>query len=290
MAAVPEDNRAKEVSAALATMSVVGVCLILQGVGNGIGLEEMTPYTSFILYGIFGVGIIDNFFDAIQSFSSFIVKMNSERLPDAVKNVEGPDKNKMPLGLGTGAITGTVVKGLTRLWSVDTERECQCEAAAFFAAYSLGLPCFAFRPNALEAAILMFESNKNEKDADKALDTLLSDTGLMKMLIWLMAPVAIESSLHPQLISSDPREARGLLERLKEKASVIGVEESVNSILRIDEGEAANEQEVEDLLKWAYAEADLLLRQNKATVNELTERLIGGASTLGDCSALIEEW
>jgi hypothetical protein len=34
--------------------------------------------------------------------------------------------------------------------NVDTERECECEAAAFFAAYSLGLPCFAFRPNALE--------------------------------------------------------------------------------------------------------------------------------------------
>ena len=105
-----------------------------------------------------------------------------------------------------------------------------------------------------------------------------------------MAPVAIESSLHPQLISSDPREARGLLDRLKEKASIFGSEDMVNSILRLDEGEVANEKEIEDLLKWAYAEADLLLRENKATVNALTERLIGGASTLGDCSALIEDW
>jgi len=290
LAAVPTDNRAAEVSAALTAMSVVGVCLLLQGFGNGLGLDEITPYTSFILYSIFGIGIVDNFFDAIQSFSSFVVKMNAEKLPDAVKNLEGPDKNKLPLGLGTGAITGTVVKGLTRLSSVDTERECQCEAAAFFAAYSLGLPCFAFRPNALEAAILIFESNKNEEDADKALDSLLSDTGIMKMLIWLMAPVAIESSLHPQLISSDPREARGLLDRLKEKASIFGSEDMVNNILRLDEGEVANEKEIEDLLKWAYAEADLLLRENKATVNALTERLIGGASTLGDCSALIEDW
>jgi hypothetical protein len=291
LAAVPTDNRAKEVSAAIITMGVVGGCLGVQGIGNaGLGLEGLTPVASFILTTIIGVGIIDNFFDAIQGFSSFVVKMNSEKLPDAVKNVNGPSKENMPLGLGTGIITGTVVRGFTRLLSVDTERECQCEAAAYFAAYSLGLPCFAFRPNALEAAILVFESNKNEEVADRALDTLLSDTGILKMLIWLMAPVAIESSLHPQLVSSNPKEARGLLERLKEKASLFGAEEAVSSILRIDEGDEANREEVEDLLKWAYAEADLLLRQNKATVTELTERLIGGAATLGDLAAVLEEW
>lgn len=290
LSAVPTDNRGNEISAAIITMGVVGFCLLVQGIGNGLGLEDLTPITSFVLTTIIGVGIIDNFFDAISAFSSFIVKINSEKLPDAVKNANGPSKENMPLGLGTGVITGTVVKGFTRLLSVDTERECQCEAAAFFAAYSLGLPCFAFRPNALEAAILVFESNKNEEVSDRALDTLLSDTGIMKMLIWLMAPVAIESSLHPQLISSDPKEARGLLERLKEKASVFGAEDVVSSILRIDEGEEANKKEVEDLLKWAYAESDLLLRENRATVTELTERLIGGAATIGDLAAVLEDW
>jgi len=215
LAAVPTDNRAQEVSAAIITMGVVGVCLFVQGIGSGLGLEDLTPITSFILTTIIGVGIIDNFFDAIKGFSSFVVKMNAEKLPDAVKNIDGPDKESMPLGLGSGLITGTIVKGLTRLLTVDTLRECECEAAAYFAAYSLGLPCFAFRPNALEAAILVFESNKNEEDADKSLDTLLSEIGILKMLIWLMAPVAIESSLHPQLISSDPKEARGLLSRLQ---------------------------------------------------------------------------
>ena len=33
-----------------------------------------------------------------------------------------------------------------------------------------------------------------------------------------------------------------------------------------------------------------MLRQNKAVVTELTERLIGGASTVGDCVAVLEEW
>lgn len=291
LANVPEDNRAQEITSAIFTMAIVGICLILQGVGNGLGLDEITPYTSLVLYGILGIGIVDNFYDGIKGIISFIVKMNSEKLPDAIKNAKGIEKESMPFGLGSGAITGTVVRGFTRLWSVDTERECQCEAAAFFAAYSLGLPCFGFKPNALEAALLMFESTRDEEESDKALDTLLSDTGLMKVLIWLMAPVAFESSLHPQLIASDPREARGFLQRLKEKAKVFGTENEVNNILRIGDGDVASQQqEMDDLLKWAYAEADSLLRNNKFTVNALSERLIGGAATLGDCTAVLEGW
>lgn len=284
LADVPVDERAKEISVALATMGICGGSFILQGVGNGLGLDELAFYTSFLSYGIVGILIIDNFFDAIQAVSSFVVKMNSERLPDAIKNANGPDKEKMPLELGSGKVTGTVVRGLTRLWSVDTERECQCEAAAFFVAYSLGLPSFSFRSNALEAAVLIFESEE-EAGGKYGLDPLLSDTGIMKMLIWLMAPVAIESSFHPQLIASDPREARGFLERLKEKASIFGAEDVIETILQ-----TGDDQEIEDLLKWSYAEADLLLRENKAVVTELTERLISGASTVGDCVSVMEEW
>lgn len=290
LAAVPKDNRVEEVSSALTTLTVVGACLLLQGIGNGIGLDNLTPITSIILYFIVGLGIIDNFFDVIQGGVSFVIQMNKEKLPDAVKDAKGIEKSSMPLGIGSGAITGNVVRGLTRLWSVDTERECQCEAAAFYAAYSLGIPCFGFRANALEAAILVFESNKNEQKSDVVLDSLLSESGILKMLIWLMAPVAYEDSLHPQLISSDPREARGFLMRLKEKAGVFGATQEVNDILRLNEGDAVAEKEFEDLLQWAYAEADILLRNNKNTVNELSESLVSGASTLGDCAALLEEW
>ena len=283
LADVPNDERAQEVTAALTTMGVVGTSLLLQGVGNGLGLNDLALYTSILSYGIVGVLFVDNFFDAIKTLSSLIVKMNSERLPDAVKNANGPDKENMPLELGSGKITGVVVRGLTRLFSVDTERECQCEAAAFFAAYSLGLPCFSFRANALEAAVLLFESKEDQGRSE--FDSLLSDTGIMKMLIWLMAPVAIESSFHPQLISSDPREARGFLERLQEKASLFGAEDVIETILQ-----TRSDQEMEDLLKWSYAEADLLLRQNRVVVSELTERLIGGASTVGDCVSVLENW
>jgi hypothetical protein len=292
--AVPTDERSKEITAAIATLGVVGACLFINGVGNGLGWESITPYTSFLLTTLVGIGILDNFFDVLKSSGSLLVNLNKDKLPDAVKDMSGPEKESMPFQLGSGAVTGTVVRGLTRLWSVDTERTCQCEAAAFFAAYSLGLPCFAFRPNALEAAILVFESQGREsakgggEEDNDALDSLLSDTGIMKMLIWLMAPVAIESSQHPQLISSDPREARGLLMRLKEKASVFNAQEDLDFLLSGLENESS--QEVEDLLKWAYAEADLLLRNNKSLVKELTERLVGGASTIGDCVDALEQW
>lgn len=289
LSTIPTDDRAKEVSSAITVMTMVGLCLIIQGIGNGIGLEGVTPYTSFLLTSIIGIGILDNFFDVLKLGGSMAITLTQDKLPDAVKNIPPPEKENMPFGLGNGNITGTVVRGITRLWAVDTERECQCEAAAFFAAYSLGLPCFAFQPNALEAAILMFQSCNKKEGVQSSLDPLLSSSGLMKMLIWLLAPVAYESMFHPQLISSDPREARGFLTRLSEKSTVFGAEDEIMSLLRMDEN-SDNKKEIEDLLKWAYAEADVLLRNNKDIVKNLSERLIGGASTLGDCAALLENW
>jgi hypothetical protein len=133
--------------------------------------------------------------------------------------------------------------------------------------------------------VLVGESIKtDQKDSDLSskLDPLLSDLGIMKMLIWLMAPVAMESSKHAQLIVSDPRESVGLLKRLQDRAELFG---SKDILWWMDNGEERN-----DLLKWAYAEADNLLRSNKATVTELTERLAGGAATVGDCVAVMENW
>jgi hypothetical protein len=121
-----------------------------------------------------------------------------------------------------------------------------------------------------------------ETELSSKLDPLLSDVGIMKMLIWLMAPVAMESSKHAQLIVSDPREAAGFLKRLQQRAELFGDEDALWWM--------EEEQEQNDLLKWAYAEADFLLRSNKETVTELTERLAGGAATVGDCVAVMEEW
>lgn len=296
---LPTDERDIESAAALTTLTAAVTCLLLQtGVGEMlVGFENyeyvLSPLAGLTLTAMVTLGIVDNFFDVLSMGGSFLVNTNADRLPDAVTEAEVLKAEDMPFELGTGKLTSRITRGITRLLSVDTERECQCEAASFFVAYSLGLPCFSLRPNALEAAVLMFESHKEDGgDGVNVLDTLLSDAGMMKMLIWLLAPVAMESSLHPQLIASEPREARGLLKRLEEKAGVFGVEDVLGGILQSDGGADDEEklQERGDLLRWAYAEADLLLRDNKGTVVELSERLIGGASTIGDCVAVIEEW
>mmetsp|Transcript_34168 Transcript_34168/g.80441 ORF Transcript_34168/g.80441 Transcript_34168/m.80441 type:complete len:462 (+) Transcript_34168:221-1606(+) len=259
---VPTDERGTEISSALAVTTVLGICWVA-GVLN---IEEITPVTSFVWVLIVLVGVLDNFYDLIKFGTNTFAKDLGEKLP-----------KELPLGLGSGQLTGTTVKGFNRLIQVDTERECECEAAAFFAAYTLGIPCFSFRPNALEAAVMVAESSQG----DSELDPLLTNNGIMKMLVWLMAPVAMENFKHPQLIQSDPREADGFLSRL-EKSSLINEED----LWWLEEGP----EEKEAMLKWAYAEADVLLRRQSTIVTEITERLASGAATVGDCVAAIENY
>lgn len=51
----------------------------------------------------------------------------------------------------SGTTSKLVVNGFNRLFLRDVERESRAEAGAFLAAYTIGLPCFAFQPNAVEA-------------------------------------------------------------------------------------------------------------------------------------------
>ena len=258
---IPTDNRSTEVTNALAVGSLIAFC----GAVDVLGLEDISPFTNTVWALLVVVGVTDNFWDMIKFGLKTAAKDKGTKIPE-----------KLPFGIGSGKVSGTVVKGFNRLLQVDTERECQCEAAAFFAAYSLGLPVFSFQPNALEAAVLVAESTRKENN----MDTLLTNNGIMKMLVWLMAPAAMESAKHPQLILSDPREAAGLLTRLEKSAL-------------IDKNELWWTYEPEerlDLLKWAYTEADLLLRRNQKAVSEVSDRLTGGAATVGDCVAAIEGW
>lgn len=140
----------------------------------------------------------------------------------------------------------------------------------------------------VQAAILAIESSQQLADDantsylppnSTTLDSLLSNEGVIKLLIWLYAPVAYENSKHPQLLYSDPREAVSFLERIRNKLSSTSIGHSVN----IDE--------TEDLMKWAYAEIDVLQRQdNGQKLQALSEGLASGASTLGDIVGIIEEW
>ena len=117
------------------------------------------------------------------------------------------------------------------------------------------------------------------------MDSLASDAGLMKVLVWLMAPVAMELSKYPQLTSSEPREAYGFLERLDaaRRSSSLSLE-TLADALPADDGER------DAYLRWALAEADALLRRNMKAVDALSDALAGGAATVGDCVAILEGW
>jgi len=271
LAKIPTDDRGDEVSSALTFSAFAGICFLT----NFFGMDDISPFTNTLIFALTTFGILDNFYDVIN-FGAGVASKEIENV-----DIKLPEKGSLPLDIGTGKITGTVFRGLIRVTTVDTERESQCEAAAFYAAYVLGLPCYAFRPNALESAVMVIESTKKSSP----LDPLLSSAGIQKILIWLLAPVAIESSKHAQLVMSDPRESAGLLERIEDKVSLL--QNKDKDLFWVD-GEG--EKEKEDLLKWAYAEADKLLRENREVIDEISQLLAGGAATVGDCVAVIEEF
>ena len=264
---IPTDDRGKEVASALVVSTIVGFCWAT----NVLGLDGITPLTNTIWILIVAIGFLDNFYDLLKFTLSTFAKDKVGDLPD-----------ELPLSLGSGKVSGTVVKGFGRLIQVDTERECECEAAAFFAAYTLGLPCFSFRPNSLEAAVMVAESSLKDND----LDPLLTNNGIMKILVWLFVPVAFERSRHVQIVQSDPREAVGFLTRL-EKSNLIDKSELW---WLSDEDPESERSEKDDLLKWAYAEADALVQRQRVPIDEIKERLASGAATIGDCVACIENY
>ena len=130
-----------------------------------------------------------------------------------------------------------------------------------------------------------YSSDNDEYNLRGTIDTLASDVGLLKVLIWLMAPVAMELSKYPQLMSSEPREATGFLERLVNKSRT---EQFAGSAL--ESALPMDDEQVGVYLRWALSEADALLRNNAKTVEALSEALAGGAATVGDCVAVLEEW
>ena len=130
-----------------------------------------------------------------------------------------------------------------------------------------------------------YSSVNDEYNLKGNMDTLASDAGLLKVMIWLMAPVAMELSKHPQLMSSEPREAMGFLERLVNKCRT---EQFAGSAL--ESALPMDDEQMDVYLRWALSEADALLRNNAKTVEALSEALAGGAATVGDCVAVLEDW
>jgi hypothetical protein len=306
---VPADDRALKVASAAAFGAVALSCEAT----NVLGMTEAQPLANAILTLLTVVTVVDNFYDVLRTGSQLVVRQlggggGGSSPQQSPFNVALPSKDSLPLELGQGKWTGNVIRGWTRLLTVDVEREAQCEAAALYAAYVLGLPCFAFRPNALEASVLLLTDTDaaaapgDENDAapfppknNNSNNNVPTSSGVLRMLIWLLAPVAImESMTHAQLIMSDPREAQGFLQRLEDYYSSSTTRNSDND----DDNSRMEDvlfwtESTEDkanLLQWAYAEADVLLRNNKVIVKELSNRLTSGAATIGDCIAAIEGW
>lgn len=157
-----------------------------------------------------------------------------------------------------------VLSGLNRLFLRDPEREARAQAAAFLSAYLLGLPCFCFSPSVLEAARL-----PNEVGNDFG-DVLRSTAGLHRLLVYLLAPVAAEEANHVQLVASDPRQARALVQLFRER----------NPGVEVD-GEGV-------VLPWAFQEAKRLLQANAGLLDKLRKRMESGGATVGDCAILLE--
>ena len=147
---VPDDDRAAEVAQAAACGAAVVACVGINVAAGPLGLDGLTPWTNLVLGAALAAVVVDNFYDALVFGGSAVAQLNADKLPAGARKLAAPAKGDLPLGIGTGRLTGSVVRGFGRLLADNTERDCQCEAAAVFAAYVLGLPCFAFQPNALE--------------------------------------------------------------------------------------------------------------------------------------------
>lgn len=265
---IPPDHKTTEMLSAMILMSVTCLCWAV----DMFGLTDLSPFTHLIWTVLLLFAAIDNLYTAIKFLWGVLVAN------DKGTNVRTLLPENLPLGLGSGRATGIVSRGFRRLFKVGEERECECEAAALFTGYVLGLPIYSFQPNGLEAAVLVAESS--QENSSNELESLLNKQGIMKMLIWLLVPVAMEQK-YGELLKSDPGEAVDFLQRL-ENSKLID-----QRFLWWVEG---GRQERQDLLKWAFHESKQLLRRYESVIDKISVQLASGSATIGDCVSTIEGW
>lgn len=93
-----------------------------------------------------------------------------------------------------------MTRGLSRLFERDIQRECATESASFLVGYLLGLPCLAFSPT-------VFKPLEMVAGAAEPMSKLVSSGSprlLDRVLVWLMAPVAVESMLYGNTVLCNP--------------------------------------------------------------------------------------
>jgi len=230
---VPRDERTSELGAGVAALTVLGGALMVEALGPLVHVDTW-PATVVLVGAAVAAGL-----DFTQR-QGWYVKL--------------------------------VLAGLNRIFMRDPEREARVQAATFLSAYLLGLPCFCFSPNVMEAV-------KMTTDVKEFAESLSSSVGVNRLLVYLLAPVVVEEANHMQLIVSDPRQARALAQVFRERRR--GREG------RVGAGEEEEEEE-EVLLRWAYEEARRLVATNSGLLEKLRQRMESGGATVGDCVALLE--
>jgi len=251
---LPKDERSSEILSAITFLSTISFCVCLNALNSFNDAYDPT-LPNLISSSLITFTLVDNFYNIFAKLSTLIPKLPTlPSLPEASP-------------IGSGDITKTVVKGLSRLASSDGERECRVEASALLAGYRLGLPTFAFQATSLEAARAL---------SDDDLSEIKELGGLLKLLTWLYAPMVLEEQRYPQMIASDPREADKLLERLAK----LGLFAEVLSNARL-----SNEIKVH-----AYKNAQKLVRESAREIDSVGELLLSGGATVGDCITYLENW
>lgn len=171
-----------------------------------------------------------------------------------------------------GALFGLVGRGWARLFTRDLQRECAVESASFLLGYLLGLPCCTFTPTAIKPLDMLTKVGAPMAEGVSSPPRLID-----RVLIWLMAPAAIESAQYSETLQSDPGLASTFLSAARRREA-LGVD--------VEQGGWSTEED-EQRVRWAYSEAKRLLQRYSGVREELQERMAAGVSA-GDCVALIE--
>eukprot|EP00934_Nitzschia_sp_Nitz4_P008598 Nitzschia sp. Nitz4//scaffold290_size23356//8560//9821//NITZ4_008488-RA/size23356-processed-gene-0.26-mRNA-1//-1//CDS//3329546093//8588//frame0 len=264
---VPSDNRHMEMTSALALAGAIVMCWVVPSLGD---CTTLSPYIYVVWPMIVAFFALDNFYELITGGMSLLSDEFAQKLPPI-----------LPLGIGSGGTTKAILRGFQRLGPIDVERDCYCDAAAIVVAYGIGLPFYSFRPNGLEAAVIVAES-ADPKNRHKYSRSLLTRDGILRILVWMMAPVVAEQGRYGHTINSNPREAELFLQRL----------EFTNLFPKKDiwwldqEGLLCRS----DLLKWACQEASQLVEHHEWRISDVAKRLSTNSATIGDCVAAMEEW
>ena len=122
--------------------------------------------------------------------------------------------------------------------------------------------------------------------------------GLGRVLVWMMSPVAAEVQKYGKTVVSDPKRARRFLDAMAaiQKAELRDVARAPDQSLALEVQQRLphidvpkSDEDKNALLRWAYFEADTLLRQYGDLVVDVSDYLGSGTSSVGEVVALLEQ-